>query len=87
MLTSGAPAGSKEEPALWAYRVGENRWYKLNIPVPPGKRPAELTGWNRAWAYDPARNLVLMILGERVGDDSLSQVFALLYDHAKATQR
>jgi hypothetical protein len=82
VLTSGMPAGTKEDPALWAYRVAENRWHKLSIPAPPGRRAADLSGWNRAWAYDAAHDVVLMVLGERAGDDARAQVFALRYRHA-----
>jgi hypothetical protein len=84
MLTAGRPAGSKQAPAIYAYHVAENRWYKPEIPVPPGKGVNDLAGQNRAWAFDPRHNLILMILGERVGDDSRAQVFALRYDHSRA---
>ncbi len=82
-LTAGAVAGAKDPPAVWAYDVGENRWYKTDIPAPPGKRVNDLVGQNRAWTYDPRHNLVLMVLGDRPGDDSRAQVFALRYDHGK----
>ena len=77
MLTAGRPAGTREAGAIWAYHVGENRWYKVDLPLPPGKRANDLIGQNRAWAYDPEHNLVLMVLGDRPGDEGRAQVFAL----------
>ncbi len=84
MLTAGRPAGTREVGAIWAYHVGENRWYKVDLPLPPGKRANDLIGQNRAWAYDPEHNLVLMVLGDRPGDEGRAQVFALRYDHSRA---
>jgi hypothetical protein len=84
MLTAGYPAGSGRDSRIYAYRVGENRWYKLDIPIPPGKRPRDVVGQNRAWTYDPKHNLVLMVLGDRSGDLARAQVFALRYDHDRA---
>ncbi len=84
VLTSGTPAGSREPPAIYAYHIGENRWHKLEIPAPPGKTASDLASQNRAWAYDPKHNLVLMVLGDRRGDDSWAQVFAMRYDHRSA---
>jgi hypothetical protein len=60
--------------------VGENRWYRVEIPPPSGKRPLDVVGQNRAWTYDPEHNLVLMVLGDRRGRDlAQAQVFALRY--------
>jgi hypothetical protein len=80
LLTAGSPSGARNEPALYAYHVGENRWEKLALPLPPGRRPADLVSQNRAWTYDPARDLVLMVLGARPGDLGAVQVFALRYE-------
>jgi hypothetical protein len=85
LLTAGQPAGSREPPALYAYHVGTNRWHKIEIPAPAGKRPADIGGQNRAWTYDPRHNLVLMILGDRGGDRARAQVFALRYEDSRAT--
>ena len=79
LLTAGQPAGSKDPSGVYAYHVGENRWYKAVIAPPPGKRPSDIGGQNRAWTYDPKHNLVLMVLGDRGGDRALAQVFALRY--------
>jgi hypothetical protein len=84
MLTAGSPAGSGRSSGIYAYHVGENRWYKVDIPPPSGKRPADVVGQNRAWTYDPKHNLVLMVLGDRGGDQAKAQVFALRYDHSQA---
>ncbi len=40
-------------------------------------------GQNRALMYDPRRNLVLLVLGER-GDEGKASVYALRYRHASA---
>ncbi len=72
MLT--ASAGS-----LYAYHVGRNQWEKLEIPPPPGRRATDLNSQNRAWAFDPAHNLVLMVLGVSRGDLGSTQVYALRY--------
>ena len=66
------------------YHVGENRWYRANVPRPAGKSPNEVVGQNRAWTYDPRHNLVLMVLGDGRGNDGEAQVFALRYDHSRA---
>jgi hypothetical protein len=81
MLTA---SGSGENRDVYAYHVGENRWYRSNIPAPPGKSPSDIVGQNRAWTYDQQRNLVLMVLGDRGGDGANAQVFALRYAHQQA---
>ena len=85
MLTAGYPAGAEETPSLYAYRVGENRWYQLGIPVLAGRRTADLVGQNRAWTYDPRHNLVFMVLGASAGDRGATEVFGLRYSHNGAT--
>jgi hypothetical protein len=84
MLTAGSPVGTRQVPALYAYHVGENRWYKLKLPLPPGKKEIDLGGQNRAWAYDPKHDLVFMILGEGTGDRGKAELFALRYKHSGA---
>jgi hypothetical protein len=82
MLTAGQPGGTRD-PALYAYHLGENRWHKLNLPPPPGRTAADLVGQNRAWAFDAAHDLVLMVLGQGRGNLGTAQVYALRYDPAK----
>lgn len=76
MLTAGLPAGSRGG-ALYAYHVGENRWYRLNIAPPPGREASDVVSQNRAWTYDPSNDLVYMVLGGTRGDLGTAQVFAL----------
>ena len=83
MLTAGSPAGS-QGGALYAYQVGENRWHRLKIAAPAGRQTSDLLSQNRAWTYDPANGLVLMVLGGTRGDLGTAEVFALRYDHEKA---
>ena len=80
LLTAGSPAGSHEAPALYAYHVEMNRWEKLSFAPPAGRRAADLVSQNRAWAYDPARDLVLMVLGSGHGDLGAVSVYALRYE-------
>ena len=81
MLTA---SGAGENRGLYAFHVGENRWYKTTVLPPPGKGPNDIVGQNRAWTYDPKHNLVLMVLGDRGGDGANAEVFALRYDHGAA---
>ncbi len=80
LLTAGSPAGPREAPALYAYHVEQNRWEKLNFPLPPGRRLGDLVSQNRGWVYDPAHELVLMVLGATRGDLGAAQVYALRYE-------
>ena len=86
VLTASLPSGGGAGPGIYAYHVGENRWQRVNIPPPPGKTPNDLVGWNRAWAYDPRHDLVLMVLGDRPGDQGRAQVFALRFDRLRASR-
>jgi hypothetical protein len=58
---------------LWAYKVSQNAWHKIEIPSPPGA-----AGQNRAMVYDPQRDLVLLVLGTG-GDSGKASVYALRY--------
>jgi hypothetical protein len=75
LTLGGGPGGAS---AIWAYRVGENRWYKLDIQPPEGRTARELRSQNRAWAYDPDHDLVLMVLGES-GNASRAVVYAMRF--------
>jgi Galactose oxidase, central domain len=79
-LTAGAPASDNAEPGLWAYRVAENRWYRVDIEPPEGKTMRDMLGQNRAWTYDPIHDMVFMILGERDGDVGRAVVYGMRYD-------
>jgi hypothetical protein len=81
MLTYG-PAPEKG-PALWAYKITENAWYRVDVPAPTKIDPALAAGQNRALVYDPKRDVVLMVLGTR-GDQGKAMVFALRYRHEDA---
>jgi hypothetical protein len=59
--------------ALWAYRVKDNVWEKIDIPAPAGA-----SGQNRAMVYDPQRGLVLLVLGTG-GDSGTASVYALRF--------
>jgi hypothetical protein len=79
VVTAGYPAGSKDAPSMYAYHVGENRWERLNIAPPPGRRAADFVSQNRACAYDAAHDVILMVLGESRGNLGRVQVYALRY--------
>ncbi len=83
-FTCGYPAGASDDPGVWVYRPGENRWYRVNIPPPEGMQAWSVTQQNRSMAYDPKHNLVLMVLGQRAGDLVEAVVYALRYDHSRA---
>lgn len=79
-LTAGQPAGDNTDPDFWAYRVGENRWYKMNIDPPPGRTRQDMTGQNRAWAYDPKHDIVFMILGESRSNINNAVVYGMKFN-------
>jgi hypothetical protein len=81
MLTYG-PAPEKG-PALWAYKVSDNAWYRVDIATPPNIGAPQAAGQNRALVYDPKRDVVLLVLGSG-GDQGKTQVFALRYRHEDA---
>ena len=55
-LTYGpVPVGSENVPALWAYVMGDNAWYRVALDPPPGVEPRIAAGQNRALVYDPQR--------------------------------
>lgn len=84
-LTCGYPSEEYESPGVYVYRVGQNRWYRVDIPLAEGISQRDIAGQNRALAYDPKQNLILMVLGQRGGSDAGSvRVFALRYDHGTA---
>jgi hypothetical protein len=58
---------------LWTWKPAENAWRAVHIPF--DKAPAK-TGQNRAMVYDPKRNLIFLVLGER-GDDGVARLYAL----------
>jgi hexosaminidase len=80
-LTTGTPSGVESMTGFWAYKVDENRWYKVDIEIPEGKTMKDLLVQNRGWAYDPIHDIVFMILGNRAGDMSEVDLFGLRYKH------
>jgi len=70
----------------WAYAPGENAWRAVTVAPPAGVEPARLAAQNRAMVHDPARDLVLLVLGLG-GDQGKASVYALRYDHARAKTR
>lgn len=82
VLTFGPAPGKEAGPALWAYIARDNAWQRVVIDAPPGIDPRLARGQNRALVYDPARDLVLAVLG--ANDRSQSLVYALRYRHNEA---
>ncbi len=80
VLTTGTPAGNGAEPGFWSYRVGENRWYRVDVEPPQGLGMNDMLAQNRAWTYDPIHDIVFMIMGERAGDMAAAVVYGLRYD-------
>jgi hypothetical protein len=84
-FTCAYPSGNYENAGVYVYRVGQNRWYRVEIPLPEGISQRTLAGQNRAFTYDPKHNLILMVLGERSGSDvGKVRVYALRYNHGTA---
>jgi hypothetical protein len=77
LLTYGPAPGKETGPALWVYRCQENTWQRVTMAMPPGAAPAVARGQNRALVYDPARDLVYLVLG--AGDRAQSLVYALRF--------
>lgn len=79
-LTAGTPAGGNAEPAFWAYRVDENRWYRLDINSPEDRTMDDMVTQNRVWAYDPNHDIVFMILGEYKNDVGRAVVYGMKFN-------
>jgi hypothetical protein len=60
---------------VWTWKPADNKWRRIDIPF-DGQRPQ--VGQNVAMVYDPKRDIVFLVLGER-GDLGLAQVYALRY--------
>jgi hypothetical protein len=82
LLTCGYPAGREADAGVYVYRVAENAWYRAEIAAPPGREMKEVVGQNRAMAYDPAKNLVLMVLGEGGGNLGSAVVYAMRFSES-----
>ena len=77
-FTLGSPAANSEQVGIHVYSAAENTWRFLDIGPPQGKDLEVLLSQNRAVTYDPSRDLILMVLGERNADDAgQAQVYAL----------
>src|SRR5262249_17196339 len=83
LLTYGPAPEDRNAPAMWAYKLGENAWRRVEIPPMTDIEPARRASQNRAMVYDAARDLVFLILGTG-GDAGKAHVYALRYRHASA---
>jgi len=82
LLTFGGPGGDRTKAGFWAYRVGENRWHKLDIQPPAGKTMNQMFSQNRGWAYDPIHDRIWMVLG-LTGDMGRAEVYGLKFSFGK----
>ena len=82
-LIYGRAPGSRSAPAMWAYKVSENAWRRIDILPTEGVEPSVAASQNRALVCDEQRDLVLLVLGTR-GDSGEAHVFALRYRHDQA---
>ncbi len=80
LLLTWSHAVGIDQPATWVYDCAADRWSRVELASPEGQDPAVILAQNRAVAYDPARGLVLMVLGEQAGDDVRAVVWALRFD-------
>lgn len=85
-LTYGPAPEDRTLPALWAYKVGENNWQRLDIPPMTDIDPPTRAGQNRAMVYDADRDLIFLVLGTR-GDQGRAVVYAMRYRHASARRK
>jgi hypothetical protein len=81
ILTTGSRPG-EDQQAFWVYHIGSNRWQRVSLDLPEGVNLADMGSQNRAWAYDPIHNLVLMVLGE--GNQGNAVVYGLKYDDRRS---
>jgi hypothetical protein len=77
LLTYGPAPGNESGAALWTYWPNDNAWRRIAVDSPAGVAPTVARRQNRALVYDPARDLVLLVLG--ANDRSQSQVYALRF--------
>jgi hypothetical protein len=66
---------------LWEYDIAQDKWRRIDIPQPAADPPVRWSSQSRGMVYDPARKLVLLVLGTG-GDHGKSFVFALNYKRA-----
>ncbi|HRE52195.1 MAG TPA: kelch repeat-containing protein [Flavitalea sp.] len=77
-LTFGGPGGDRTKAGFWAYRVGENRWHKLDIQPPAEKTMNQMFSQNKGWVYDPIHDRVWMVLG-LTGDTGRAEMYGLKF--------
>jgi hypothetical protein len=82
-LIYGPAPEDRNLPALWAYKVSEDAWRRVDIPPMTGIEPGRRASQNRAMVYDPNRDLVLLILGTG-GDEGQAVVYSMKYRHEQA---
>jgi len=83
ILTAGTPAKDTSKAGFWAYHIGENRWYRVEVDLPDGKTMRDVLGQNRAWTYDPVHDIIFMILGKRGGDTAESDLYGIRYRYRR----
>ena len=84
VFTASYPSRRYEEVGFYVYRVEENAWHRLELEPAAGRDMRAMVAQNRALTYDPARNLVLMVMGDRRGGDvGLANVYALRYQQSE----
>ena len=82
-LTYRGSSNSNDGPAVWAYTPSENGWRGVTIPWTTDATTAATANQNRAMVYDPARGLILLVLGHS-GDEGKASVYALRFRLAGA---
>ncbi len=76
---SRQPGNSGAAGEAWAYSPSANTWRRLNIPEPEDREAGITLSQNRSVAYDPARDLVLMVVGQGGGNQGPVVVYGLRY--------
>jgi hypothetical protein len=78
VLLLGSPRDNQGIPSVWLYVVGRNEWRRAPIPWDASTKEIAASNENRAMVYDPARGLVLLVLGHS-GDEGKASVYALRF--------
>ncbi len=87
MLIRGPAPEERSVLGVWEYRSAYNAWNRAAVDF-AGPVPRGASGQNRAIVSDPARNLVLLVLG---GNEGQAAVYGVRYsaqrDAGRAAKR
>jgi len=79
VLHYGRVSPNRMQAPVWVYTVAKNAWSKVDIPPLEGMRPY---GHNRGLLYDPARDLIWLVVGTG-GAEGKAYVYVMDYQSEK----